>query len=52
MTGVSVDIWVDANDELWSLNHQFGVKKTVMIGRSGLPESHTIRLGISQVVSG
>ena len=37
MTSVSVDISVDANGELWSMRGQLDVKKTVIIGRSGLP---------------
>jgi len=37
MTSVSVDISVDANDESWSMNGQFDVQKTVIIGRSGFP---------------
>ena len=38
MTSVSVKISVEcANGELWSMNGQFDVKKTVIIGQSGLP---------------
>ena len=37
MTSVSVNLSVDANDELWSINGQFDVTKTVIKGRSGLP---------------
>ena len=40
MTSVSVDISVDTNDKLWSINGQFDVKKTVIVGRSGLPGAH------------
>jgi len=37
MTSVSAEISVDANDELWSMNGQFDVQRTVIIGLSSLP---------------
>ena len=37
MTSFSVEISVDANGELWSINGQFDVTKTVIKGRSDLP---------------
>jgi len=56
MTSVSVQISIDANGELWSMNGQFDVKKTVIIGRSGLPgkvkfEEREFWVGIKNILS-
>jgi len=32
MTSVGVEILIDASGELWSMNGQFGIQKTVTIG--------------------